>query len=506
MTLEAVHQGRWNGSIPENATVQIGGPDEPWIAVDAALKRVPTGADAEPRVSVQATPVVQTAPAAAQPADATTESPSEEEEALTKRPTRWLLVVLLVVPPIWALVHRIAFTSGTEFLIILWAFCGALALVAYISKKYCDQTSKELIQSVLKQPAVLWSIVGVTVVLVLGASWSSIQHAMRERAILTVLAIEDNCTFVGQWETVSADELARKHDSAAKVRALRCEKQLEATAAEAYAEQCRDIVKRLDNGLTPDDEKHIRAGFQAEIPGKSEYIFGEPGLALARRIASRNLVSDDLRKLAGLPCGPAMKPEYWTAVSASTSAWTGIKSRSDLAESVRQAYGIPTGAAAINQSAASRLSPDVRAAVAENAEQKARKLGPIIRPTDGADAEELCMLAFALTGKVTDSCGTVKMRREQLMAKEEAVAAAAERARQAKEAAEERAREAKEAAEERAMLAKQAQAEALCKATTATWQRCSDACDAQWYVTLNDYQAEICVSRCTLAYPVRGCD
>src|SRR4051812_9460851 len=101
-TLADLHQGRRDGRIPPSASVQLG-PNQPWMPVDVAL--------------AQAGLIVA-----------------------AKQATRLLLVAFLLVPPIWAVVHELVFESGGVFLLALWAFGIALAVVAANSQTFRTNT------------------------------------------------------------------------------------------------------------------------------------------------------------------------------------------------------------------------------------------------------------------------------------------------------------------------------------------------------------------------------
>lgn len=388
-TLATIHQGRLDGRIPPSTTVQFG-TNQPWVPVDVAL--------------AQAGLIVA-----------------------EKRPTRLLLVALLLVPPIWALVHELVFGSGGIYLMVLWAFCIVLAIVGASSKSFRTKTSKELFGRVWQRPTLCWSIVATAGVLVLLACASAGKRASRAGRVKETFTIAEDCAFADRWKALGEAEretVTPPQQFDADVRINKCVEKKDAVAAAAYAKRCEEIASHMNGALAPDDEKHIGTEIAGPTDSHKEYLSGAKAIEFARRIGTKALVTTDLLTMTALPCGRAMRKRYLEAAAVSTEAWTGLASRYEIGKDVRAAFGI--GASATDADmlgiVEAALSPAVKAAMSENAETRARKLGWVNTTSAGNDVENVCILAREITGKNTPSCTALEARQKQLRAKESAAA------------------------------------------------------------------------------------
>ncbi|MBX3203576.1 MAG: hypothetical protein KF764_00845 [Labilithrix sp.] len=335
------------------------------------------------------------------------------------------------MPPIWALVHELVFESGGVYLLALWVFGIALAIVAASSEKFRTKNSKELIDRVRRRPALWWSIVAIAGALILLACTSAGLRATRVTRVKEALAISDDCAFVDRWKALGEAEretVTPPQQFDADARINQCVEKKDAAAATAYAKRCDEVASHLNGALLPEDEKHIGTAIAGPLGGHKEYVSGAEGIGFARRIASRSLVTADLRTLKELPCGPFMKGRYLEAAAVSTAAWTGLSSGFEVGEDVRAAFGIGRLPGVAGPPAEAQLSPTVQAAVAENAEQRARKLGWVNTAAAGNATENVCILAREITGKSSPSCAALEARQKQLRAKEGIAADRADKA------------------------------------------------------------------------------
>lgn len=391
--LANVHAARCAGQLPAAATVQLG-PNEAWFPVDQVL--------AHAGLIVRAPPT----------------------------PIRSLLVGVLLVPPILAAIHAVIFEMAVPFLLLLWALGAGAAIAATSMSSLKTKTSKELFAALRGRP-MLWrgTLATIAVCELLTLGMGSVRLVRRGHA-RAVLAEAQDCNFAVKWEALGAAERETLDDleqGKAQARLSACERERQQKAAAAYAEQCKEAAARLSSRkLSPEDRAHIMKG----SPVSDEaYLSGREAADLAQRIADHALTTDDLGGMGKLPCGPAMRGRYLEAAAVSTAAWTGLRYRSHLGEDVRAAFGvgaIPSVAGA--PAGETQLSAAVQTAVAEKAEEAARKLGWISTTAAGNDAENLCILAREITGKSTRSCAALEARQKQLRAKEGAASAAADKA------------------------------------------------------------------------------
>lgn len=442
VSLHEIAAARRAAQIPPTATVQLS-PDAPWLPVDQVLARAG---------------FVVGAP-----------------------PTRLLLVGLLVVPPIWALVHQVAFKSGTVFLIVLWAACGAIAIAASSSASLRTKTSKELVAEVRGRPW-LWRAMIATVaaceVLALGsAGLRAVRRSHADEAFST----KSDCDFVEKWDKLNAaelDTLDSEQVVRASARRAGCEEQRQKQAAEAYAKQCTQVAARLQSRtVSAEDRTLVLKG----IPGGNEaYASGADGAELAARISGRSLKPSDLGGMKALPCGPATRRAYLEAVAGSPGAWGALSRADEIGDDVLEALGAePKEKGRAAKPGEVTLSDESRAALHKAAEDAAKAKLSAKSASDTEVATGLCALERRLGNKPGRSCTSLVAHAARLKSAE---------------------------------LAAQKTADARCKAAIAAKQRCMRACDAkqphdELGMPAGDFDSSLeCYERCEKPHASEGCD
>lgn len=442
VSLSEIAAGRRAGQIPPTATVQLA-PEGPWLPVDHVLGQA--------GLLVGATP------------------------------TRTLIVALVVVPPLLALFHHLVFKSGAFFLLVVWAGCAGLALVASQSANLRSKTSRELIAAARQRPWMWRGILAAAVVGELLAVGSGALRAVRKSHAESTFSATAPCTFVEQWDKLSEaelDTLDSMQVSEASSRRERCEEERTKLAAASYAKQCEQIAGRLQaRSLSDADRTHIAK----QIPGGDPaYLGGDVGVDLAARISTRGLKPSDLEGMKQLPCGPATRRAYLEAVASSPSAWAGLTAGSQVGDDVLEAIGaLPKEPGGQAKPAEATLSTEVLEALHATTEQAARAKLTATTASDTEAAASLCTLERRLGGKPGGSCTGLAARAARLKAAELAAAKAAN---------------------------------ARCKAALAARQRCMRACDArqpqdELGMPAGDFDQSLdCYERCENAHPSSGCD
>ncbi len=443
VSLNEIAAARRAAQIPPTATVQVA-PDGPWLPVDQVLAHAG---------------IVVGAP-----------------------PTRSLLVALVVVPPIWAVLHQVVLKAGTVFLLFIWAAGAALAIAATSSARLRTKTSKELLAEARVRPWFWRTMIATVCACTIAALGSGGLRAIRKsQAEKTLSASTSDCEFVERWEKLTAaelDTLEPQWTGQAHARRLGCEESRLKKAAEEYRKRCTEVAAHLQSRTFPAED---RALVVKGIPGgDNAYASGEEAADLAARIADRSLEPKDLGGMKSLPCGPATRRVYLDAVASSAAAWGALTRATDVGDDVLDALGAePLEKGKTMPTPEVDLTDEARTALLKNAEITAAKMKS---PKTSSEAEVpvgLCILARRLGGKPAPACSALASTVSRLKVAEQLAGKAAE---------------------------------ARCKAALANQQRCMRICDAkqpkdELGMPAGDFDESLdCYERCEKTYPASGCE
>jgi hypothetical protein len=288
----------------------------------------------------------------------------------------------------------------------------------------------------------------------------------------------------------TAGEEARARETAAREREA---------ALKAYADRCDEVARHLGEGkLTDADRATVRqTPFTADM---MSFRDGGHAVALLDRIAKKELLPEDFKLIRQLPCGTATRPAFMLAASTSKGAWSTLTDGSVDPDLVLALGASPLTPSVSGVKAEAALSADSKAALHKSAEDAASKTATAKTSADCASALGLCALDGRFGTTPGPKCAAVVQQSARLKKAEDAAAAAAKAADDAKTKADADRAEATRKAEAAAADAKTA----ACDRETKNWQACNRSCDDNGGG--NDDAVMACEDRCNAAHKKPSCN
>jgi hypothetical protein len=402
---------------------------------------------------------------------------------------KFFLMGLMGVPVLLLVVHALLFSAGLVPIVVLCLMATAATGFVMLSVKLSMMTGRQLVHAVTTRRTIWMPALAVVVMAeAVAVPQGCITQRARQR-IDQALVAQDPCA-AGSISTDDRERAASSQLNMISTRGEECTTGRVAEADEAkkrqHEQQCAAAAAAVETGGATADQDAV-LGADAD---------------LAKRIAAKSISSSDLRSVGkdSVPCaGTAAAARFWAAyvlaATASSTAWTEIKSAAGVHADLRNE--LKAGPATLTEA--------TREALAKKVEDVATKAAGASTTSEMAGAISLCELAADIKAPAAGPCAYLQGKRNELEAREEK----AVKAQQAKAAAEQARTEAAERAK---AAAEQAKTDAADRAERAKGERCG-AVQLQ-AVSCTERCADIedldrsmaCAGRCDAMVKAAGCE
>jgi hypothetical protein len=434
----------------------------------------------------------------------------------TSVPAMEVLAALVTGPLLLLIAQRVLLgRDATEMMLPLLAGTGAATAIR-LSVTLRDLSTAELIAWVKPRPRVWQVAVGVLAFSEVIAAGRSIIQYVRHRSVAAAIGNKSACGAVSAWHALKPGELESAsssdreeaarlegacNDQLATIANLEAQKKA-AAAARAYATRCSEVVRHIAEGKLTDADSATLLQTPL-VADATAYFDGNLGSAFGDRIAKKELSFDDLGSAKRLPCGPAARPAFFQAAAASKATWAGLTNASIDSGVLLGLGATPALAWEQGVKVETPLSADSKVALHKNAEDSASKADAAKTSADCGSAVTLCALDARFATKQGAKCAAVVQLSARLKKAEDAAAAAAKAADDAKTKADADRAEATRKAEAAAAEAKTA----ACDRETKNWQACNRSCDDLLLNgNGNDDAVLACEDRCNAAHKKPSCN
>jgi uncharacterized membrane protein YeaQ/YmgE (transglycosylase-associated protein family) len=252
-------------------------------------------------------------------------------------PSAPLLIGLVFATVALTIVHATAFDMNVRWLVPLIVAALGAAVAVRLTSSAKGKSSRELARWIGERPRIWQSAVGLVAVCELLTLGDASLRYYRHRGVSAALAASTDCDSASAWNALSPDARTMAlPDELTTIdrRQARCTERRRQQDEAGYVEQCREVSKHLFAGEITAADRVLLA---KPPPTSGEYL-AEPTAAFADRIARRALLLTDLTPSL-LPCGPATRPAFLVAVSASVSLWSNLADAAVVPEEILRSIG-----------------------------------------------------------------------------------------------------------------------------------------------------------------------
>lgn len=361
-----------------------------------------------------------------------------------------------------------------------------------------DCSAAELFDWIKRTPRAWHAGLAVLVVSEWISAGRSTYYYMRHRSVAAALANSDECAGSTAWRALSPESLesatAAEGQQAAQRDAV-CKGLLAANAQRdevaSYTAKCAEVVRHMKEGkITDADRVALR---QAPVGSDvSAFLDGEPAVAMADRIAKKDLIPSDVSGTR-FPCGPDARVLLLQAAAASQTMWGSLPDASADRGLLLAMGARATAAEGKSTKVVAFLTADSKAALHKNAEDSAAKKRGARTSIECEPTIGLCELDVGFGWPQGPNCTVLLRVSVNLKKGEEAASRAAQNAEDAKG----RAEIARTTAQEAADQAKRARCDGIRGHRMDCFLACTDN---------PEHDTDACDRRCGGDTPIPGCD